>query len=267
MEGDMDLRGARTLVTGATGGLGAAIARACAAGGAEIVVTGRREGPLDALAEEIGAEPVVADLANRDDFAHLVDAVRDLDVLVSNAALPGGGRMETFSTEEIDRVLDVNLRVPVLLSRHFTPTLVTRGRGHVVFVSSLAAAFPTPGLAMYNATKSALVSYGLSLRGELAPAGIGVSIVYPGPIRDAGMWADTGLVPPVGIRTRSPADVGAGVVRAIERNRAEVMVAPLALRVGAVFGRSAPAAVVRLAPRFGAYELTDAMAEALRHKR
>ena len=263
----MDLHGARTLVTGATGGLGAAIARACAARGAEVVVTARREGPLDALAEEIGAEPVVADLANRDDIAHLVDEVRDVDVLVSNAALPGGGEIETFSVEEIDRVLEVNLRVPVVLSRHFTPAMVRRRGGHVVFVSSLAAVFPTPGLAVYNATKSALASFGLSLRGELAPHGVGVSIVYPGPIRDAGMWADTGLAPPMGMPTRSPADVGASVVRAIESNRAEVMVAPLALRVGAVFGRSAPATMAKFASRLGARELTDAMAEALRHKR
>src|SRR5262249_9083134 len=105
------------------------------------------------------------------------------------------------------------------------------------------------------------------LRGELAPSGVGVSIVYPGPIREAGMWADTGLAPPMGLRTRSPEEVGAGVIRAIESNRAAVMVAPLALRVGAVFGRCAPGAVVRLAPGLGAYELREAMAAALRHKR
>jgi NAD(P)-dependent dehydrogenase (short-subunit alcohol dehydrogenase family) len=122
----MDLRGARTLVTGATGGLGAAIARACAARGAQVIVTGRREESLRALAAELGADSVAADLASRDGLAHLIDAVGELDVLVSNAALPGGGRVETFSTEEIDRVLDVNLRVPVLLSRHFTPTMVKR---------------------------------------------------------------------------------------------------------------------------------------------
>jgi short-subunit dehydrogenase len=263
----MELRGARTLVTGATGGLGAAIARACAHRGAKVIVAGRRQEPLDALAQELGAESVVADLTNRDDVARLVDAVRELDVLVSNAALPGGGKVDTFSVEEIDRALEVNLRAPVVLTRHFTPGMVRRGRGHFVLVSSLAAAFPTPGLAIYNATKTALASYGLSLRGELAPHGVGVSIVYPGPIRDAGMWAETGLNPPRGMRTRSPEDVGASVVLAVERNRAEVTVAPVALRVGAVLGRSAPAAFVRLAPRLGAHQVTDAMAEALRHKR
>lgn len=263
----MDLQGARTLVTGATGGLGAAIARACVTRGAKVVLAGRRAEALADAATELGAEHVVADLANRDDVARLLEDVRDVDVLVSNAALPAGGTIDSFSVDEIDRALDVNLRTPLVLSRHFTPGMIQRGRGHVVFVSSLAAAFPTPGLAIYNATKSALASYGLSLRAELAPDGVGVSVVYPGPIRDAGMWAETGLPAPMGMSTRSPAEVGSGVVRAIEGNRAEVFVAPLALRIGAVFGRSIPATVTRLAPRFGVHEITGAMAEALKHKR
>jgi short-subunit dehydrogenase len=136
-----------------------------------------------------------------------------------------------------------------------------------VFVSSLAAAFPTPGLALYNATKSALRTYSLSLCGELGPHGVGVSIVYPGPIGDAGMWADTGLAPPMGLRTRSPGDVGSAVVRAIERNRPEVSVAALPLRLGARFAQLTPATFARLAPRLGARKVTEAMAEALRHKR
>ena len=263
----MELRGARTLVTGATGGLGDAIARTCAARGANLVLTGRREGPLRALAEELSAEALVADLAHRADVGHLAETMGVVDVLVSNAALPAGGRVDTFSVDEIDRALDVNLRAPIVLSRHLAAEMTRRGQGHIVFVSSLAAAFPTPGLTVYNTTKAALASFGLSLRGELAPHGVGVSIVYPGPIRDAGMWADTQLALPVGLSTRSPAEVGEAVVRAIEHNRAEVMVAPLALRLGAVFGRSSPATVARLAPRFGSTKLTDAMAQALRHKR
>lgn len=263
----MDLRDARTLVTGATGGLGRAIARACGARGARLILTGRREDALRELASAVDAEVVVADLANEEDVTRLTGMVGDLDVLISNAALPGGGNVESFTVNEIDRLLDVNLRAPIVFSREFAPRMAERGRGHLVFVSSLAAAFPTPGLSLYNATKAALRTYALSLRGELAPSGVGVSIVYPGPIRDAGMWADTGLAAPMGLGTRSPADVGAAVVHAIEQNSAEATVASLALRVAARFGQVAPAAIVRIAPRLGAYELTDAMAEALRHKR
>src|SRR5437588_172252 len=110
--------------------------------------------------------------------------------------------------------------------RHSGSQLVLTGRNEAalrVLVSSLAAAFPTPGLTLYNATKSALDSYALSLRGELLPHGIGVSLIQLGPIRDAGMWADTGLAP-TGIRTKAPADVGHAVVRAIEPSLAQVCV-------------------------------------------
>jgi short-subunit dehydrogenase len=261
------LVGARTLITGATGGLGGAIARCCAARRATIVVTGRQEAPLSALAAELDAEMVVADLTDRRGVDHLISSVGSIDVLISNAALPAGGAVETFSIDEIDRAVDVNLRAPIVLSRVFTASMAERGHGHVVFVSSLAASFPTPALTIYNATKSALTSYALSLRGELAPHGVGVSAVQLGPIRDSGMWADTGLTPPKGLGTRSPTQVGEAVVRAIEHNLAQVTVAPIGLRVGAVLGRAMPTVFVRLAPRLGAREVTDAMADALRHKR
>jgi len=219
------------------------------------------------LASELDAEMIVADLADRDEVDRVIEEVRNVDALVSNAALPAGGAVESFTNDEIDRALEVNLRAPIVLSRHVTAAMAQRRYGHVVFVSSLAAAFPTPGLAIYNTTKTALVSYGLSLRAELAPHGVGVSVVCPGPIRDAGMWADTGLPAPMGMPTRSPADVGSAVVHAIEADRAEAIVATLPLRVSAFFGRSMPATVAKLAPRFGATALTGAMAEALKHKR
>ena len=151
----MELRGARTLITGSTGGLGRAIARACADRGAHLVLTGRDAAALDRLAGMLGTENVVADLAKASDVERLVEAVGDLDVLVSNAALPGGGRVRTFSIEEIDRLLDVNLRAPIVLSRQFTPQMTERGRGHVVFISSLAAAFPTPGAVQRDESRAA----------------------------------------------------------------------------------------------------------------
>jgi len=102
----MELAGTRVLVTGASGGLGEAIARACAARGARLVVTGRREEPLRTLADETGAEVFCADLAERDAVARLAEAVGDIDVLVSNGALPAGGTVDTFSVEELSRALD-----------------------------------------------------------------------------------------------------------------------------------------------------------------
>src|SRR5262249_45345776 len=156
-----------------------------------------------------------------------------------------GGEVASFAPAEIDRLLDVNLRAPIVLAREVLPAMTDRGRGHLVFVSSLAAAFPTPGLTLYNASKSALDSFALSVRGEVQPRGIGVTLVHLGPIRDAGMWAQAGLTLR-GLRTNSPAEVGAAVVGAIEHNRSEVTVGPLALRAGARLARVAPMAFARV---------------------
>ena len=261
------LAGACTLVTGASGGLGSAIARACAERGAELVLSGRKPEALGRLARETGGRVVTADLVTVEGVEALAEAAGHIDVLVSNAALPGGGEVDTFSVEELDRALAVNLRAPMVLSRLLGAGMAARRSGHIVFVSSLAAVFPTPGLSVYNATKAALASYGLSLRGELARQGVGVSVIYPGPIRDAGMWADTGLSAPGGLGTRPPADVGAAVVSAIEGDRAQVVVGPWPLRAGALLARAAPGVFARVAPRLGASKVTGAMAEALRHKR
>jgi short-subunit dehydrogenase len=262
----LDLNGARVLVTGASGGLGPAICRACADRGSRLVLTGRNEVRLRALADELGADVIVADLADDVDVTRLVEMTGDVDVLVSNAALPGGGQVATFSVEEIDRLLNVNLRAPIVLSRCLAARMTRRRYGHLVFVSSLAAAFPTPGLTLYNSTKCALDSYALSLRGELTEAGVGASIIHLGPIQDAGMCADTGLTP-IGLRTKTPAEVGHAVVRAVEQNLSQVSVAPFGLRLGARVSRMSPATFARMAPKLGARRITDAMADALRHKR
>lgn len=262
----MELRDTTGVLTGASGGIGPAIARACHAAGMQLVLTGRKELALRTLADELDARVIVADVARREGVERLASELGDIDVLISNAALPGGGKVISFSPAEVDRVLDVNLRAAILLSRHLVPAMVRHGRGHLVFVSSLAAAFPTPGLALYNATKAALDSYALSLRGELRPHRVGVSLVRLGPVRDAGMWAETGLAPP-GLRTKAPAEVGAAVVRAITRNLAELDVAPLSLRVGARIACLSPALFARIAPHLGAGRVTDAMADALQHKR
>ena len=263
----MSLAGARTLITGAGGGLGAAIARASAGRGAALVLSGRNAEALAPLAAETGAEVVTADLTTAGGVGHLLAAAGDVDILVSNAALPAAGEVGTFTVDEVDRALTVNLRAPIVISRCLGAAMASRRRGHIVFISSLAAAIPTPGLSVYNTTKSALSSYALSLRGELARHGVGVSVVCPGPIRDAGMWAETALSLPGGLGTRSPAQVGSAVVWAIEGDRAQVMVAPASLRVGAGLARAAPGLFARLAPRLGASRVTGAMAEALRHKR
>lgn len=234
------LNGASVLLTGATGGIGHAIARRLKAEGASLVLTGRRADVLAPLAAELGARTVVADLSTPTGVEELLAEAGAIDVLVANAALPGTGDLATMSVERIDANLEVNLRAPIMLARALTPALTARGAGHLVFIGSVSGIVASPGSALYNATKFGLRGFAAALRQDLHPTGVGVSIVEPGFVRDAGMFVDSGMQPPKGTRTVSPEQVAAGVVKAIVKNRGEIVVAPAELRLGARFGSLFP---------------------------
>jgi uncharacterized protein len=257
------------LVTGATGGIGQAIARALAARGASLILTGRRADRLDALAQEVGGRALVCDLAQREDVDRLAaEAVRaEVDLLVANAALPASGLVTELSQREIDRMLDVNLRAPVMLARALMPGMISRRRGHLVFISSLSGKGASPASAVYSATKFGLRGFALGIREDLRPHGVGASVVLPGFIDTAGMFADTDVSLPRGVGTRSPQDVAAGVIRAIERNRAEVDVAPVAMRLGASFASVAPALAASVSRRMGSAKIAAGLSAAQREKR
>jgi short-subunit dehydrogenase len=240
----------RVLLTGATGGIGHAIARASRARGAQLILTGRRTDALEPLAGELGAQALACDLADRADLERLLENVGSVDVLIANAAMPATGHLTELTQEQIDRMLDVNLRAPIRLAKALAPQMVERGRGHIVFISSLSGKVATPYSTMYSATKFGLRGFALAARADLRPHGVGVSTVLPGFISDAGMFADTRLTLPPGVGTRTPEQVASAVIRAIERNRTEIDVAPLTMRLGAAFAQLAPglaATVSRLA--------------------
>src|SRR5207248_10565254 len=139
---------------GASGGLGGAVARALDDRGARLILTGRRAGVLESLAAELKhAEVLTCDLADRDQVERLLAQVERADILVANAALPAAGTLDDFTTEELDRALDVNLRTPILLAKHLAPRMAARGRGHLVFISSMGGKVPVSRLSIYAATK------------------------------------------------------------------------------------------------------------------
>src|SRR3954468_6472042 len=224
-----DLSGARVLLTGATGGIGNAIARGLHERGAHVLATGRRREALDELVGSLGdrIEPLVADLSDRAAVDDLVGRAGQVDVLVLNAALPGSGKLDSYSIDEIDRALDVNLRAPIQITRALTPAMVERGSGHAVLISSLSGKIPAAYSSIYSATKFGLRGFGLSLNDELHDTPVGVSIVAPGFIRDAGMFAESGVQLPRGTGTRTAEDVAKAVIGAIESGRQEIDVAPL----------------------------------------
>ena len=265
----VQLGGQAALVTGATGGIGNAIARALHERGARVLLSGRRQDALEQLAASLGdrAEVLMADLAEPDAPIQLAAAAGAVDVLVANAALPASGRVDDFDHDQIDRALDVNLRAPIQLTRALLPGMLERGRGHVVFVSSLSGKAASPRSGIYSATKFGLRGFAAGLREDVEPSGIGVTVVFPGFVRDAGLFADSGVKLPPWVGTRTPEQVAAAVVRAIERERAEVDVAPLGLRVGTRIAGLAPVTVARLQRRLGSERIADALADAQRDKR
>ncbi len=239
----MEIAGRTALLTGATGGLGRAIARALAGAGATLVLSGRREEDLLALAESLPGPDhrvAVADLAEDGEAERLAEAAAGVDILVANAGLPGSGWLAEFSAEQVKRALRVNLEAPMLLARALFPEMLERGCGHLVFVSSLSGKSASPRTSVYNATKFGLRGFALGLRSDLAPRGIGVSLVSPGFVRDAGMFADAGEHKPPLMGTTTPAAVADAVREAIVEDRVEVAVAPLVDRVAAHAGLVSP---------------------------
>jgi short-subunit dehydrogenase len=263
----VDLSGRTVLLTGATGGLGHAIARALARRGTSLILTGRRVDVLEPLAAETGGRAVACDLADPADLDRLLDDAGDVDVLVANAGLPGSGHLRTFSVEEIDRAIAVNLRAPMVMARRLSEGMAARGSGHIVFMSSLSGKVASGGGSVYAATKFGLRGFAHGLREDLRTSGVGVSVVLPGFISDAGLFHDAGVELPRWVATKTPDDVAAAVVEAIERDRVELDVAPLTLRLGALFASVAPGLSATVHRRLGAGGIAEQYERGQRDKR
>jgi len=244
----VELKGRTALLTGATGGIGRAIALDLSRRGATLLLSARKADRLEQLAAELpgeGHRPLPADLSREGEAERLAAEAGDVDILVANAGVSGTGRLDDFSPEEMRVALRVNLEAPMLMARHLAPAMVERGEGHLLFIASLSGKAASPRSSVYNATKFGLRGFALGLRTDLARKGVGVSIVSPGFVRDAGMFARSGGKS-AGLGTTTPERVAAATVRAIERDRAEVAVAPLRQRAMAHIGLAAPGIAARV---------------------
>jgi short-subunit dehydrogenase len=263
----MQLAGTRALVTGATGGIGTAIARELSARSCALVLSGRRAQELDRLAGELGpsARGIAADMADGAEIRQLLDSSGPLDVIVANAGVEVARALQDLGDAQVAEAVRVNLLAPLELARAAIPPMVERGAGHLVFISSVAGLVATPGNGpVYTATKWGLRGLGLALRQELHGTGVGVSTIFPGPIRDAGMFARTNVEMPRHAGTNSPQEVARAVISAIELDRAELTVAKGSVRISAQLGMIAPGLVGSLARRAGAGRVRAQMLAARR---
>jgi short-subunit dehydrogenase len=263
------LEDSRVLLTGATGGIGRAIARALHDRGAQLVLTGRNSEALEELRGELSGrgEIVAADLSESGAPERLAQEAGVIDVLVANAGLPAAGTLDSFTSEQIDRALDVNLRAPLQLTRALLPAMLARRSGHIVLISSLVGKMAYPANSVYCATKFGLRGFGLALHEELREAGVGMTTIFPGFVREAGMFVASGAKLPRGLGTSSPQEVAKAVIDGIERNSAEIDVAPLAVRSGARIFTAAPSVGAAISRALGGGRIAASVAEGQRDRR
>jgi short-subunit dehydrogenase len=170
------------LVTGGSAGIGLALARMLREEGHDLTLVARRPEPLEEAARELGAEAVAANLADADECVRVVAAHAErfggLDVLVNSAGIGIGGSIAELTTKAIALQLDVNLRATLIVTREALPHLRKTG-GHVVNLASIAGTIPTPGLAVYGATKAAVIALTNSLNREEAGHNVRATTICP----------------------------------------------------------------------------------------
>jgi NAD(P)-dependent dehydrogenase (short-subunit alcohol dehydrogenase family) len=187
----MDLSGRTALVTGSTAGIGFASAESLLKAGATVVITGRTE---ERVAEAVGklsangdVRGVAADLATAEGAADLVAQVPDVDVLVNNLGIYGAKPVFEIDDAEWQRYFDTNIMSGVRLARHYTPRMVERGWGRVIFVSSESGVFTPTEMVHYGMTKTAQIAISRGMAQEVRGTGVTVNSVLPGPTLTPGV--------------------------------------------------------------------------------
>lgn len=239
----MNFAGKRILLTGAAGGLGEATANALAKQGATLILSSRNKEKLDEMAASLPGGPhevVAADLTDPNAVAAVVEQSGSIDILIANAGRSGGWALNDTESEEIHDVIHVNFEVPVQMAKAVIPQMKERGSGQIVLIASMAGKFALPESTLYSSTKAGLRTFGWALRAELVKHNIGVTVVTPSFISEVGMFAKRNRKPPPGAGTSSPEAYVGKLLKGIEKNAGEIVIAPPQLRVIGQLSLTAP---------------------------
>ena len=218
-----DLTGKKALVTGATGGIGGAIARALHAAGAQVALSGTRQEALDALSAELpGSVALACNLSDPAETDGLIgraeEALGGLDILVANAGITKDGLLLRMKDEDFERVLDVNLGSYFRLARAAATGMMKRRLGRIIAITSVVGVTGNPGQANYAASKAGMIGFTKSIAQELASRGITANCIAPGfivspmtdALNEAQKEAITKSIPAA--RLGQPDDIAAAVV-------------------------------------------------------
>lgn len=270
-----ELQGTNALLTGAAGGLGRHIARALAAEGVSLALSGRQREPLELLRHRLRragtrAEVVLADLADLGQAATLVEQaeakIGPLDLLINNAGIELPAAYTAFTDEELAAITRVNLIAPMVLTRHALIGMRERGRGHIVAIASLAGRGGGGYNAPYATTKAGLLNFVRSLRAELDGTPVGASVICPGFIADDGMYPrmqqETGLNAPPLLRPVEPERVVDAVIDSILQDRPDVLVTPWPMRPMLAIQELAPELAERIVAGLGPHDFFARLSEA-----
>jgi short-subunit dehydrogenase len=262
--------GATAVVTGSSGRIGRAVCDRLAAGGARLVLTdlpspalGSQRAALEARG--VPCVAVEADLSRSNDRARLIEqagqAFGPVDILVNNAGLGHWAAVQDQSLGEIAYVIEVNLVAALDLARLVLPGMIDRGRGQLVMVSSMVGKRGIPYEAVYSASKAGMIQWSHATRLEIAASGVGVSVICPGYVSRAGMFARWRHPAPGGAGSVTPERVAKAIVDAILRDQQEVLVWPVPPRPLLVLDAISPSIGNWLIRRMGIEGLNRRLAE------
>lgn len=260
----MELRSTVGIVTGASRGLGVAICESLARKGVDLALAARSEGGLKETAarlERFGIRTITVptDVTNRGELEDLTERTAaelgPVDLLVNNAGVEHYSYFQNYDLDVIETMIRTNQLAPEWLTRLVLPGMIERRRGHIVNVASVAGKTAVPYNAVYSSTKHALIGFSHSLREEMRPRGIGVSVICPGFVRETGMFSDwsRGKEPPGLTSTVVPDKVAEATVKAIENDIGEIVVASPLLRFADVIQAISPSLAALIGRKSGSY--------------